>query len=171
MVFQAQPNRRFVLALTICRSQMYINLLDHAGAVHSSPINMVKQPAVVLQVLMGIVFATASMIGYDPSIVDVNGAKVTYCKDQKYVIDSILFAHHMIHGRATICWHVHKDNKDYIIKDSWPNIKRTQSKSQFLCKAAENNITRVPVLVDDEDLKVDGTTDSTDNWHVLSSGG
>ena len=150
---------------------MYINLLDHAGAVHSSPINMVEQPAVILRVLMGIVFATASTIGYDPSIADVDGAKVAYCKDQKYVIDSILFAHHMIHGRATICWHTCKDNEDYVIKDSWPNIKRTQSKSQFLCKAAENNITGVPVLVDDEDLKVDGTTDSTANQCVLSGGG
>ena len=120
---------------------------------------------------MGIVFATVSMIGYDPFIVDVDGAKVTYCKDQKYVIDRILFVHHMICGRATICWHTGKDNKDYIIKDSWPNIKRTQNKSQFLCKAAENNITEVPVLIDDKDLKVDGTTDSTDNRYVLSSGG
>ena len=48
MVFQAQLNHRFVLVLTICRSQMYINLLDCAGAVHSSPINMVEQPAVIL---------------------------------------------------------------------------------------------------------------------------
>lgn len=171
MVFQAQPNRRFVLALTICRSQMYINLLDRAGAVHSSPINMVEQPAVVLRVLMGIVFATASTIGYDPSITDVDGAKVACCKNQKYAIDSILFAHHMIRGRATICWRARKDKEDYVIKDSWPNVKRTQSESQFLRKAAEKNITGVPVLVDDEDLKVDGTTDNTDNRRVLSGGG
>ena len=56
MIFQAQKNRRFILAIAICKSCLYLNVFDHAGAVHSSPINMIKQPAVVLHLLYGLVF-------------------------------------------------------------------------------------------------------------------
>ena len=167
MIFQAQQDRCFVLALTIWKTQLYVSLLDHAGVVHSSPIDMVECPDVVLHVLMGIVFATPTMIGYDPSITKVDGETVVHCNKHQYTVIDTLFAHHIIRGRATICWHARRDGQDYVIKDSWPNIKRTQSESEFLHEAAKLGISGVPVLIDHED--VNGIADGTDTQWAFSS--
>ena len=152
MIFQAQQNHRFVLALAICQTQLYLNVFDCAGSVHSSPIDISQQPAVVLRLLTGLVYASPSRIGYDPSITSGSKANVVYCNGHEYSVIDTLFANNMIQGRATICWHAKRGKDDYVIKDSWPNTQRTQSEYQFLEKVAELGIMGVPVLVEHEDL-------------------
>ena len=148
MIFQAQKNRCFVLAIAICKSCLYLNVFDHAGAVHSSPIDMIKQPTVVLHLLYGLVFSSPSRRGYDPTITDTGKA---CCNGHKYSIIKTLFTNNMIQGRATICWHTKWDGKDYVIKDSWPNTRRMQSEHQFLQKAAKSGVMGIPVLVEYKD--------------------
>ena len=72
-----------------------------------------------------------------------------------------MFANSTIHGRGTICYHAQVDGKDYVIKDSWPNISQTMPESEFLKKAVKAGIVGVPRLTGSEDLVVDGVIDST----------
>ena len=96
---------------------------------------------------------------------------VAFCNKNKYLIIDMLFANNMIYGRATICWHAKKDGQDYVIKDSWPNIKRMNHEDKFLVKIAQLGTTGVPVLVEVKDLWVDGSSDSTDTQHVFMGEG
>lgn len=165
MIFQAQKNRRFVLAIAICQSSLYLNVFDRAGAVHSSAIDMIKQPSVVLHLLMGLVYSSPSRRGYDPTITDTADA---LCNGHTYTIVETLFTNNMIRGRATICWHAKRGGEAYVIKDSWPNTRRTQREYEFLKRAAERGVTGVPVLVEYEDLLLeDGTVDSTNSRRVF----
>ena len=123
---------------------------------------MIQQSALVLHLLNGLVFSKSTRIGYDPLIMGVDEGSVVFCNKNKYSIVNTLFVDNMIHGRVTICWHTKRDGQNYVIKDSCPNIKRMNHEDKFLVKIAELGITGVPVLVEFENLLVDGSIDSMD---------
>ena len=132
---------------------------------------MIQQSALVLHLLNGLVFSKSTRIGYDPLIMGVDEGSVVFCNKNKYSIVNTLFVDNMIHGRVTICWHTKRDGQNYVIKDSWPNIKRMNHEDKFLVKIAQLGTTGVPVLVEVKDLWVDGSSDSTDTQHVFMGEG
>ena len=43
MMFQAQHNRRFILAVAICQLKAYFNVFDRVGMVHSVALDMITE--------------------------------------------------------------------------------------------------------------------------------
>lgn len=170
MIFQSQQHRRFVIALAICRLSLYFNVFDRAGAIHSSRINMMDDPQLVLRIIGGLVFGEFADIGYDPTLTltSEGTVKTARCKDVEYDITSTLFANNMIRGRATICWSAKRHDEEYVIKDNWPNTMRTKSEHQFLERAKERGVSGVPRLIGYEDLPVNQVVDSSVPSRILT---
>ena len=161
MMFQAQHNRRFILAVAICQLKVYFNIFDQAGMVHSVALDMITEHTKFLWILAGLAFSNKANIGYDPSITR-NGDQATIsCSGRKFIIVETVFVNSTICGRETICYHTQVDGEDYVIKDSWPSISQTTPESEFLKKVEKAGIVGVPRLTGSEDLVVDGVIDST----------
>ena len=45
-----------------------LNIFNCTGVVHSTPLNMIHHPALVICLLVGLVFSKPARIGYDASI-------------------------------------------------------------------------------------------------------
>ena len=161
MMFQAQQNCDFILAVAICQSKAYFNVFNRACMVHSVALDMITKHTKFLWILASLAFSNKANISYDPSIT-WNGDRATIsCGGHEFVIVATMFANSKICGRGTICYHGQVDGKDYVIKDSWPNISWTMPKSEFLKKAEKAGIIGVPRLTGSEDLMADGVIDLT----------
>jgi len=84
-----------------------------------------------------------------------------------YAIKETLCASGMIRRRATICWRTERDDCDYAIKDSWVDSGRDTTEIQFLKKAEQCGVERVPRMVESKDLMVCGVNNTT-NSHQLT---
>lgn len=120
MIFQAQQNCHFILALTICQSKAYFNVFNQAGMVHSVALEIVAECTKLLHILARWAFADETHIGYDPSITQNGGLTTISCGGHEYTIITTMFANSTIHGRGTICYHAQAEGKNYVIKDSCP---------------------------------------------------
>ena len=118
IMFQAQHNCRFILAVTIFQLKAYFNVFDRAGVVHSVALDMITKCTKFLQILAGLAFSNKANIGYDLPITR-NGDRVTIsCSGLEFVIIVTVFVNSTIRGRGTVCYHAQVDGEDYVIKDS-----------------------------------------------------
>ena len=161
MIFQAQHNHHFILAVTICQSKAYFNVFDWAGMVHSVALDMITERTKFLWILAGLAFSNKANIGYDLSITRNGDWATISCGRCEFVIIATVFTNSTICGRGTVCYYAQVDGEDYVIKDSWPNVSWTTPESKFLKKAEKAGIVGVPRLTGSEDLVVDGVIDST----------
>ena len=70
-----------------------------------------EEPLQFLQFLVGLMFTSSDLIGYDPTIQTSPGCSMTVTIDNTYTIKDILSTSAMIRGRATICWHAEVFNQ------------------------------------------------------------
>jgi hypothetical protein len=169
LIFEAQQNRRFVLAAALIQKLLHIHLYDRTGVVRMVAFDIHKRPLQFLRFLAGFTFTDSDLIGYDPTIQTSPDGPMTVIVENTYVIKETLYASGMIRGRATICWRAERDGCDYAIKDSWVDSDRETTEIQFLKKAEECGIEGVPRVVESKDLMVHGVTDTTDSHRPMFS--
>jgi hypothetical protein len=165
LMFREQEDRRFVVNIALCGQSLHIGLFDRAGVCFSEGYDIHSCPQVLLRTVVGLLFASQSAFGFDPTITTSNGARqVTVI--ETYTIQKTLFRSNSLRGRATICWHAKKDGKDYVIKDTWADTARPQSEKRILDKLRD--VEGVPRAKEEKIINLDGKLDSTDCRRTLS---
>ena len=148
-----QHDRRFIIAISFfAESSFQLTLCDRAGIIHSPTYDIHKDPLYFLRVLTGLMFGDETVLGYDSSIrrnsdneietIIVNGAE--------YHVLRRLFSSTALRGRATRCWHVEREGKQYVIKDSWVHMGRTTSEIDILQDI--HSVQFTPTIVDGWDV-------------------
>jgi hypothetical protein len=167
--FILQFDRRFATALSFSQSGNYtFTLTDREGQIQfksslkSSGLEIAQRFLMILAFLM---FGDDADIGLDPHFErDVNDRLVTVdidgnryeLKDRIYTVESLL-------GRGTNVWIVTREDKQFILKDSWVLENLVESEIVHLRAMMKHNEIKslVPTFVDGGDIKINGTTDST----------
>ena len=173
LLFVLQFDRRFATALSFCHSGEYwFTLTDREGQIHyksSLKNNGLESAEVFLGILAFFMFGDDADIGLDPHfihdsttdhLIAINiGNKCYELKDRIYAVESLL-------GRGTNVWIVTREDKQYILKDSWVLGDLVESEVTHLQAMSEHSEieSRVPSFVDGGDVKIDEITDSTANY-------
>lgn len=80
----------------------------------------------------------------------------------KYQVIDKIFSVQTLRGRATKCWTVELNSRQYVVKDSWIHSKRGSDEIRTLQSINKNGIQGVPTVVAGGEVKLfDGTIDST----------
>jgi hypothetical protein len=159
LIFKAQEDRRYVISIAICGNSFYVTFCDRAGVCHSQELNIDNNRDKFLRVLVGLNIASRPWLGYDPTITsDINRVRMVFV-DEPYVIKSTIFRSNVVRGRATICWHGTRDNKDYAIKDTWADTSRDFTEQDILTEIRD--IEGVPRVVQGIIVEFNGE-DTTD---------
>jgi hypothetical protein len=170
--FILQFDRRFATALSFCSSGEYsFTLTDREGQIHYK--SSLKSPGLeaaqhFLTILSFLMFGDDSDIGLDPHfihdkadhLIAINIDNKRYeLQDRIYTVESLL-------GRGTNVWIVTREDKQFILKDSWVLGDRVESEIVHLQAMIEHDEikSRVPTFVDGGDVKINGITDSTANY-------
>ena len=66
-----------------------------------------------------------------------------------------------IERRGTVCWLATANGQQVIIKDTWVDKDRQWEEAEFLEECQKNGIVGVSLLIDQEDVQVDGICNST----------
>jgi hypothetical protein len=138
-----------------------LTVIDRAGLVHSETQKVCDHRLTLLCIIIGLMFGCPSNIGYDETIeCDDNGNVMSITIDKKkYVVEEELFKSQLLRGRATRCWRVSRIedgiSEAYIVKNSWVDTRRTQSKIEMLRLIHREGIGKcVPTLIHGEDVLV-----------------
>jgi Fungal protein kinase len=162
LTFQSQPDRRYVLAITICGSMFRLSLFDRAGVVHSVSSDIHQSPLTFVRVMAGLFFAPPATLGFDTTITKGPGdTRVINFEQKRYTINDVLFVSSVLRGRGTVCWLVQDEHGDqFVIKDCWADAGRKHVEHEFF-EAAEG-IAGIPRVVGSAIVKIDGKEDNTD---------
>jgi hypothetical protein len=115
--------------------------------------------------LQAFYFEDDSVIGYDTTIHHRNNSEiiVTMVAGEEYSVVEKIFSSEMLRGHTTQWWHVRKDVKDDVLKDSWIHNGCMASKIETLKLIF--SVAGVPKLIVSEEVKLpNGKVDST-NLH------
>jgi hypothetical protein len=161
LAFGAQPNRRFVLGLSLVGASLRLWRFDRSGVLQSEEINIHCDARSFLHILCGFAFASDAILGYDPTYsIDSNGLQWIRIDDQMYEILKILHLDGVIRGRGTVCLRVRgQDGKENIVKESWVDVSRLEKEHELLEKSRD--IEGIAHLIVHEIVTVDGVKDST----------
>ncbi|KAF9078837.1 hypothetical protein BDP27DRAFT_1441205 [Rhodocollybia butyracea] len=131
-ILRLDPCRRFTFGITVENCDMRIWLLSRAALVKSKPFNFMKEPEVLIHLLLSFAFASPSKMGWDPTInfshVDEGRRQYTIGVEGKvYTTISIILdsSADSPFGRGTRIWKV-KDHegKIRVLKDLWLEFDR-----------------------------------------------
>ena len=160
-IFASQPNRQFVLALSITNQKFHAHMFDRSGVVHSRGYDIHRHPRMLLCILSMLAFGHTDQVGYDPTFIcqyrsvsilwGIQVASFT-CE-----IVKCIFFNFLIHGRGTSGWHVRLQKKDYVIKDSWVHASRVTHETEILEKI--NGLKGVPRLIAAWTVEIGGWSD------------
>ena len=84
-----------------------------------------------------------------------------------YEVIHRIFYNFVIRGRGTVCWHVRRDRKNYVIKDSWTHESRLNCEVDILRKI--QGLKGVPQLIAAWTVQIGGSDDRTDIRHLSLS--
>lgn len=185
-IFNAQPGRRFVIALTVVEAKVTMWIFDRSGSISCEPFNIHDEPDKFLRIILGSFYVNSEQLGYDPSIyqkpeggddlfVTVGGVE--------YKVKNI-YHEPGIKCRGTDCYRGESqtDGSLVVVKDSWVDISRTETEVDILEKLNENEekdlctpdgVRVIPKLVSHEVLKtrrpgpVNGTTIFVDDTTAI----
>ena len=83
-----------------------------------------KSKKELLQLIVGFAFAQEYVLGYDKMMKGSDNAITANMINKEFTAIKQVFRSSTMRGNATQCWHVKStDGKEYIIKDSWINIR------------------------------------------------
>ncbi|KAF8630344.1 hypothetical protein AX17_005434, partial [Amanita inopinata Kibby_2008] len=110
-MFSSQPNRRYILNLSMAGTFIRITQYHRAGAVHGEYFDAQAEEnrASLLRIIIGLMFCAPEDIGYDPTIrvkSDEKGVPTYYVtadKKQYHIIEPLHISD-SIRGRGTIVW-------------------------------------------------------------------
>lgn len=162
LAFVTQPDRRFFPTLAFSHGEFIFSTFDRAGIVSTGALIPNISALGFLRIIVGFMFGSDPLIGLDPTMIrssDGSGAIekiIVHC--DSYVVKECIFSSETVRGRATRCWRVLKDNKHYVLKDSWC-LNSRKPEAEVLIKVA--GIEGVPHLVDWEDIVCHDVIDTT----------
>ena len=123
VMFDALPTRHFIPNLTFNDKNTLLFVCDHTAVVHSKLLLLSKSKKELLQLIVGFAFAQEYVLGYDMMKGSDNAITANMINKEFTAIKRV-FRSSIMRGHATQCWHVKStDGKEYIIKDSWINIR------------------------------------------------
>ncbi|EDN10828.1 predicted protein [Histoplasma mississippiense (nom. inval.)] len=165
-VLSAQDDRRFVLGFTLCGPILRVWEFGRCGGIASDGININKDGLRFISVMLGFLFMDRSQLGFDPTVVTVNGRRCIEieCGREKecLVIDEVILRAQCIAGRATTCWRAHRKADDLqmplVIKDSWQYSERDEE-GELLRQATECGVTNGARYDSHVTVQVDGKDD------------
>ncbi|KAF8631511.1 hypothetical protein AX17_005078, partial [Amanita inopinata Kibby_2008] len=178
-MFSSQPNRRYILNLSMAGTFIRVTQYNRAGAVHGEYFDaqVEENRASLLRIIIGFMFCAPEDIGYDPTIrvkSDEKGVPTYYVTADKkqYRIIEPLHISDSIRGRGTIVWKatsvlddsdINDESKWVTIKDVWADTSRHHYEDFYLKKARDAGIEDViPELVHAESVLFEGIEDTTD---------
>jgi hypothetical protein len=163
LVFQTQPDRRYVISISFARTDCRFSIFDRAGVIHSLRSCINDSPLMFLRVLAGLYITLPTTLGFDPTIQrGPDGPMTIAVNDIVYYIKDTLFVSNILRGRGTVCWLVQDEaGKMFVIKDSWANGSRRHTEAEFLQLAQD--VEGLAKMVDQQLLTINGRPDSTDD--------
>ena len=164
LIFGAQPDRRFVLGLSLDDAELTLYVFNRGCVLTSDTFDIHQQPERLIRILAGFMFASREFLGFDKKmeLTRVDGrlfTKVTI-NNNTYDIKQVLHTENVLHGRATVCLRVTRDGRTYVVKSSWVDMSYRLNEHDILQKV--KGISNVTQMVEYECVKLDtGIADST----------
>ena len=175
-VFMSQPNRCFVVALSLARQEFRLHVFDRSGAIHSLGYSIHKFPDLFARLIYTLAFASLDRLGFDPTFVDpavslsviyrprsdsvLQLSRTIYICMDAYVVVCPIDISHLIQGRGTSSWLVKRGKKYYVIKDYWTHKGRKRTEEEILLKI--QGLLGVSQLVEAWTVQADGANETTD---------
>ncbi|KAH8120615.1 hypothetical protein DFH11DRAFT_78476 [Phellopilus nigrolimitatus] len=163
-----QYDRRFVMTFGIFNTNVSVYYFDRSGVYATEKFDAHAKPELFLRVMMGLLFADRSALGYDPSftseIVVENEKEIqknyVTVSGSRLEITDVINQECVVLGRGTICLKV-KDEKGNIlvVKDSWVDQSRRDKEFELMAKVV--GVKGIAQLVKHEHVKVNGKPDDT----------
>ncbi|KAF9549926.1 hypothetical protein CPC08DRAFT_715355 [Agrocybe pediades] len=132
-LFIQQHNRKFVFTVLLSQKRARLYLFDRSGACYSNVININKDAAAFVRIILGVCSPTCADVGFDTDIywsthhlrhirtLDGNQPNETVYEIKGE--DGKPYCHReTIMGRGTMCWKV---DDGLLIKDQWTSEERT----------------------------------------------
>ncbi len=167
LIFRHQPTRRFVLASFLIGVDITLVVFDRSGTIKSTAFNIHEEPMAFVRIIVGIMCADLTTLGFDPSVSLSNGKGHLLVDSTKYIIDDLLYAEGVIRGRGTVCYKVHRpgrENVHYVVKDSWVDTSRLEKEEQILRRLA--GVKGVAKLVQHAPVRINNILDSTARFRI-----
>ncbi|KLO20510.1 hypothetical protein SCHPADRAFT_991860 [Schizopora paradoxa] len=135
-IFNAQPGRRFVLALTVVANMVTLWVFDRSGAISCEPFDIHKQPKKFLRIITTTFQADLEHLGYDHTVYKKDGSEDSFIMldGVEYKV-SCIYQEPGIKGRGTVCYRgVNPKDQSVVIKDSWVDVARAETEVEILEK-------------------------------------
>ena len=85
LIFESQPNRRFILSSMLLTFKAKLVLHDRLGVLVSKVFDVHKEPELFLRVFIGLMFASDAALGFDPTM-SLAGEEFILVNGNKYTI-------------------------------------------------------------------------------------
>jgi hypothetical protein len=172
LLFILQFDRRFATALSFSYSGDYLfTLTDREGQIrYQSSLKMhglefAQRFLIILSYLM---FGDDTDIGLDPHFIhdDTDRLVAINIDNKRYELEDCLYAVESLLGRGMNVWIVTREDKHFVLKDSWVLEDLVESEIVHLRAMMEHDRIKslVPTFVGGGDVKIHGITDSTANY-------
>ncbi|OTA05751.1 hypothetical protein A9Z42_0064620 [Trichoderma parareesei] len=135
-VLSAQDTRRFVLAFTLCGSNLRLWEYDRLGGMASEQFNINESRGGLefVATMLGFLWMDEEGLGFDPSIMESQGKRFIEIerdgKPERLIIEEVITRPRCIASRATTCWKAHREDDPLkaplVIKDSWQYPERDE---------------------------------------------
>jgi serine/threonine protein kinase len=115
-------------------------------------------------------FGTEGDVGLDTTMIRGLGSSISaiMVNGRKFYVDRMIYRMQSFVGQGTQVWVVRQSSKNYILKNSWVQSGRVGSEIMFL-KLMQGHAkleSHVPNLIEGEDVKINGVSDSTERYRV-----
>lgn len=126
-IFLAQPDRRFVLSVSLRESMMTFAVFNRSGVFMSDVFDVHQEPERFIRIVAGMTFTDRDHIGLDRTmcLTDFDGPSEGYVEvdRKKYKILEILHVDDRIRGKSTVCLKVQRRRKVYVLKKYWGDAR------------------------------------------------
>jgi hypothetical protein len=118
-IFGAQHSRRYIITAWMTHAHFGATLFDRSGEIKAFW-SYTSQDAYV-RLIAGLAYGSEELLGYDLSLErDLHGnVQKLRMNNEWYSVTKVVFSSDVLRGRATVCWLVMKDGKQFIVKDTW----------------------------------------------------
>ncbi|KAH0491323.1 hypothetical protein TgHK011_002760 [Trichoderma gracile] len=167
-VLSAQDTRRFVLAFTLCGSNLRLWEYDRLGGMASEQfnINEARGGLEFVATMLGFLWMDEEGLGFDPSIMKSQGKRFIEIerdgKPERLIIDEVITRPRCIASRATTCWKAHREDDllkaPLVIKDSWQYPERDEE-GLLVKEATEKGVVNMARYYHHETVHIGGVED------------
>lgn len=135
-IFEAQPGRRFVLAISIIKDDLEVRIFDR-----SEPLVCLDTPNIrcesdlALRILLGTLFVDKQQLGFDPTLYRKDDTGGLYVKAEKVEYSVMcIYREDGMYGRGTVCYRgvSQADDSVVVIKDQWTSVSDENKEVEIL---------------------------------------